>query len=154
MTGGKTRQVDFHHSLVAVILKYNKLVKVIYTIHSCEFTYNVSIQLGRSLGTFVKPCLLQSTKLPRHEHFIGQSLFSVRVTAIKLIHIIISITIYNKNDFFAFTSLYPVSDLNKCKLGLAIFNSVTPQITSRLYRPLSPWYLHHNKLQTYKRANE
>jgi hypothetical protein len=147
MTGGKTRHVDFRHLLVLVKLKYNTLANEIY------FTYNVSIQSGRSLGTFVKPWLLQSTKLPRHEHFTGQSLLSVRVPAIKVIHIIISITIYNRNDLVAFASLYPVSDLSKCKLGFAIFNSVTPHITSRLYRPLSPWYLHHNTLQTYIRAN-
>ena len=35
-------------------------------------TYKISVQRGKSLGIFVSPCLLQSTRVPRQEQLTGQ----------------------------------------------------------------------------------
>ena len=41
----------------------------------CEtvYTYNTSVHDGKSLGTSSSSCLLQSTRVPRHEHLVGQA---------------------------------------------------------------------------------
>ena len=37
-------------------------------------TYKTSVHVGKSLGTSLRPCLLQSTSVPRQEHLLGQAL--------------------------------------------------------------------------------
>lgn len=44
------------------MLEYNKMA-----------TYKTSVQCGKSFGISFNPCLLQSTRVPRQEHLLGQA---------------------------------------------------------------------------------